>query len=137
MLAAAALFAPGVLLISRPHIALLSVRPTESSLRYQADLRRDLPRAVDLAGGPAALISCGPIQTNPSEAPLTAWTLGLELASITGSRRRRDHPVAQRGERATAAGGSSQTALSARRRKSGRSASSCIAGNSSKRDRGR
>jgi hypothetical protein len=86
VLAAAALFAPGVLLISRPHIALLSVRPTESSLRYQADLRRDLPKAVDLAGGPAALISCGPIQTNPSEAPLTAWTLGLELASITGSR---------------------------------------------------
>jgi hypothetical protein len=85
VLAAAALFAPGILLISRPHIALLSVRPTESSLRYQADLRRDLPRAVDMAGGPAALIACGSIQTNPSEAPLTAWTLGLELPSITGS----------------------------------------------------
>ncbi len=86
VLAAAALFAPGVLLISRPRLALLSVRPTESSLRYQADLRRNLPRAVALAGGPAALISCGSIQTNPSEAPLTAWTMGLELASIAGTR---------------------------------------------------
>jgi hypothetical protein len=87
VLAAVALFAPGVVLISRPHSgALLSVSPTESSLRYQADLRRDLPKAVELAGGASALITCGPIQTNPSEAPLTAWTLGLELASISSSR---------------------------------------------------
>ncbi len=87
VLAAVALFAPGVLLVSRPHSGpLLSVSPTESSLRYQADLRRDLPKAVELAGGASALITCGQIQTNPSEAPLTAWTLGLELASISGSR---------------------------------------------------
>ena len=32
------------------------------------------------------LIACGPVEPNPSEAPLTAWTLGLELASITGYR---------------------------------------------------
>ena len=87
VLAAVALLAPGVLLLATPRGAgLLSVRPTENSLRYQADLRWDLPRAVQLAGGASALIACGPVEPNPSEAPLTAWTLGLELASITGYR---------------------------------------------------
>jgi hypothetical protein len=64
----------------------LSVRPTENALRYQADLTWDLPRAVQLAGGASALIACGPVATNPSEAPLTAWTLGLGLDSIAGAR---------------------------------------------------
>jgi hypothetical protein len=87
VLAAAALLAPGLLLVARPRAGgLLSVRPTENSLRYQADLRWDLPRAVALAGGASALLACGPVQTNPSEAPLTAWTLKLELASLTGDR---------------------------------------------------
>jgi hypothetical protein len=87
VLAAVALLAPGAVLVARPRGAdLLSVRPTENALRYQADLRSDLPRAVQLAGGASALIACGPIEPNPSEAPLTAWTLGLGLDSITGYR---------------------------------------------------
>jgi hypothetical protein len=88
VLAAFALLAPGALLVARPRGAagLLSVRPTENALRYQADLTWDLPRAVQLAGGASALIACGPVATNPSEAPLTAWTLGLGLDSIAGAR---------------------------------------------------
>lgn len=86
VLAAVALLAPGVVLIAKPDgPTLLSVRPTENSLRYQADLRRDLPRAVELAGGTSALITCGPIQTNPSEGPLAAWTLGCGSARSTAA----------------------------------------------------
>jgi hypothetical protein len=87
VLAAVALLTPGLLLLARPSgRGLLSVRPTENSLRYQADLRWDLPRAVALAGGASTLIACGPVESNPSEAPLTAWTLKLELASLAGDR---------------------------------------------------
>ncbi len=49
------------------------------TLRAQNAIRRDLPAAVARAGGAAQLLGCGPIETNPSEAPLAAWTLGVGM----------------------------------------------------------
>ncbi len=49
------------------------------TLRAQNAIRRDLPVAVDRAGGAEQLVACGAIQTNPSEAPLAAWTLGVGM----------------------------------------------------------
>ena len=50
-----------------------------SEVRYQAALWRDLRLAVSQAGGVDRLVSCGVIQTNPSEAPLAAWTLHVQM----------------------------------------------------------
>ena len=49
------------------------------TLRAQNAIRRDLPVAVERAGGAGQLLACGSIQTNPSEAPLAAWTLGVAM----------------------------------------------------------
>jgi hypothetical protein len=49
--------------------------PTWSSLRFQADVRRDLTTAVARAGGAARLKACGAVETNTQLVPLVAWTL--------------------------------------------------------------
>jgi hypothetical protein len=49
------------------------------TLRAQNAIRRDLPVAVERAGGAGQLLACGSVQTNPSEAPLAAWTLGVGM----------------------------------------------------------
>jgi hypothetical protein len=48
-------------------------------LRAQARVQGDLRAAVQRAGGAQRLLACGSIQTNPSEAPLAAWTLGVPM----------------------------------------------------------
>ncbi len=55
-----------------------------SAQRAQADLRRDMSHALAAAGG-ARLLACGPLQTNPSDAPLAAWTLGAQMLSTESS----------------------------------------------------
>jgi hypothetical protein len=55
------------------------------TLRAQNAIRRDLPVAVDRAGGARQLLACGAIQTNPSEAPLAAWTLDVGLLRTESS----------------------------------------------------
>jgi hypothetical protein len=55
---------------------------TFSELRYQAQLRRELPDAVRDAGGARYLIACGIIQTNPANAALLAWTLGVRIKTL-------------------------------------------------------
>jgi hypothetical protein len=59
------------------HLANLAT--TGARQRVDARLRQDLSSAVREAGGAGRLISCGSIQTNPSEAPLAAWTLGVPM----------------------------------------------------------
>ena len=49
------------------------------TLRAQNAIRRDLSTAVARAGGAGRLLACGSIATNPSEAPLAAWTLGVPM----------------------------------------------------------
>jgi hypothetical protein len=66
---------------------LIRVGPTLHALRFEAEQREDLPKAVRLAGGAQRLASCGPIVTNPSTAPLLAWVLHMpinKLQSLTG-----------------------------------------------------
>jgi hypothetical protein len=50
-------------------------------LRFDNGLRNDMTGAVDAAGGSRRLLACGPVQTNPSEAPLLAWTVNASLRS--------------------------------------------------------
>jgi hypothetical protein len=52
-----------------------------SSLRFQADVRRDLTTAVARAGGAARLKACGAVQTNTQLAPIVAWTLHETIGS--------------------------------------------------------
>jgi hypothetical protein len=83
LLCGAAVLPPaGVAIASRPDPDLISVNPPAEALRYQAKLRHDLALAVDKAGGVADLLACGTIQTNRSEVPLMAWTLGVSLRSV-------------------------------------------------------
>jgi hypothetical protein len=83
LLFGAAVLAPaGVAIASQPDTDLLSVSPPAEALRYQARLRHDLAVAVDKAGGVEDLLACGAIQTNLSEVPLMAWTLGVPLRSV-------------------------------------------------------
>jgi hypothetical protein len=58
------------------------------ALRFDARMRGDVNRAVDLAGGRRRLLAFGPLETNPSEAPLVAWTLGGQLLDSEGAHRR-------------------------------------------------
>jgi hypothetical protein len=58
---------------------LARVSQAASAVRYQAALLRDLRLAVSQAGGAERLASCGDIETNPSEAPLAAWTLHVQM----------------------------------------------------------
>jgi len=58
------------------------------TLRTQDAIRRDLPAAVERAGGAERVLACGSIATNPSDAPLAAWTLGVPMRrteSATGN----------------------------------------------------
>jgi hypothetical protein len=56
------------------------------SARLQAGIRGDLAAAVRDAGGAPRLLACGAIETNPSEAPLSAWALGVPLKRTESAR---------------------------------------------------
>jgi hypothetical protein len=60
----------------------ISPGPTLRDLRYQAELREDLAKAVKAAGGTAKLKACGTIASNPSNAPVLAWTLGMRIVQL-------------------------------------------------------
>jgi hypothetical protein len=55
-------------------------------VRAQQSIRTDVQAAVRQAGGPKALLDCGSVQTNRSEAPMAAWTLGVQLLRTESSR---------------------------------------------------
>ena len=76
VVAALTVLAPG----RGPHLG-----SATDTLRAQNAIRRDLPVAVDRAGGARQLLACGAIQTNPSEAPLAAWTLDVGLLRTESS----------------------------------------------------
>jgi hypothetical protein len=63
---------------------LIHTGPTVGALRYQADLREDMPKAVREAGGAQALRACGEIETNPASAPQVAWTLDVAISQAQG-----------------------------------------------------
>lgn len=53
-----------------------------AALAYQAELRRDLARAVADAGGPAALARCGRPVTGAYRGPIVAWHLRVEKRRV-------------------------------------------------------
>jgi hypothetical protein len=51
-------------------------------LAYAADLRSDLAAAVERAGGPARLRSCGPLYAGRYRFPLVAWHLDAHISDL-------------------------------------------------------
>ncbi len=72
-----AVLAPG----RGPHLGELA-----ATLRLDANLQHDMGVAVARAGGTRRLLACGPIETNASEAPLAAWTLGVPMRTTESPR---------------------------------------------------
>jgi hypothetical protein len=54
--------------------------------RLQGRIRGDLTAAVAHVGGSSRLLVCGTVQSNPSEGPLVAWTLGVPLRRTESDR---------------------------------------------------
>jgi hypothetical protein len=54
----------------------------DSALRYQAELRSDLDRALAQAGGAKALRACGHATAGKFQVPLVAWYLGVHTLGV-------------------------------------------------------
>lgn len=57
-------------------------RAAVRELRYQAGLQHSLLRAVDDAGGPAEVRSCGQTWTSQYQVPFVAWTLHEQIKDV-------------------------------------------------------
>ena len=53
-----------------------------SELAYAAELRSDLAAAVERAGGPDRLRSCGPLYAGRYRFPLVAWHLRAHISEL-------------------------------------------------------
>jgi hypothetical protein len=65
--------------------AAVSVRASKdevAELRYQAGLERALPRAIDAAGGPDLIRSCGQIWTSQYQVTFVAWELDVPIRTV-------------------------------------------------------
>lgn len=57
--------------------------PDEAELvAYEAQLREELPAALEQAGGPQALLDCGEVAVNPFMVPWAAWELGVHTRRL-------------------------------------------------------
>jgi hypothetical protein len=89
------------LVLSRPRVALAALAVALSlvafgrgphlgsqltAVRDQGRIRAGIASAIARAGGAHRLLACGAVQTNPSEAPLAAWTLGVPLRRTESAR---------------------------------------------------
>jgi hypothetical protein len=52
------------------------------TLRYQADLRRDVSAIIPKAGGAKAVLACGDVETENYQVPMVAWYLGVESVDV-------------------------------------------------------
>ena len=59
-----------------------SSRDEVGELRYQAGLQRELGQAVDEAGGPQHVRSCGRTWTSQYQVPFVAWTLHEQIKDV-------------------------------------------------------
>ena len=55
---------------------------TDRGLRYQADLRQDLSKIIDRAGGAKQVLACGKVETENYQVPMVAWYLGVESVDV-------------------------------------------------------
>ena len=57
--------------------------PDEAQLvAYEAQLREELPAALEQAGGPQALLDCGEVAVNPLMVPWAAWELEVHARRL-------------------------------------------------------
>lgn len=54
----------------------------DKALRYQADLRTDLEKALAAVGGAKSFGSCGPVATGKFQVPMVAWYLGKHTMEV-------------------------------------------------------
>jgi hypothetical protein len=74
---AAVALAAGIALASAPFVALAGKEFGEKMelVRFEADVYRVLPRAIQIAGGRDRILSCGSITTGPFDTQALAWHL--------------------------------------------------------------
>jgi hypothetical protein len=63
--------------------SLPSARRLGDDLAYAAELRSDLSAAVERAGGPERLRTCGPLYAGRYRFPLVAWHLGAHISDLS------------------------------------------------------
>jgi hypothetical protein len=61
---------------------LVHLRRAHRALVYQAHLRTDMAKAVQLAGGRAKVLSCGSVMTEGFQVPMLAWQLHVHTDQI-------------------------------------------------------
>ena len=53
------------------------------ALRYQAELRQDLSRIIERAGGSQAILACGSVEVERFQKQMVAWYLGVDTKRAT------------------------------------------------------
>ena len=74
--------AAALLLVAAVAAAIPAARRVGSELAYAAELRSDLAAAVERAGGPDRLRSCGPLYAGRYRFPLVAWHLRAHISEL-------------------------------------------------------
>ncbi|MEA2196865.1 MAG: hypothetical protein QOJ25_916 [Solirubrobacteraceae bacterium] len=57
----------------------------DHALRYQAELRQDLPAVINRAGGAKKLVACGEIETEKFQKQMVAWYLDVPSVKTPGA----------------------------------------------------
>ena len=61
---------------------LVHLRRAHRALVYQAHLRTDMAKAVQLAGGRSKVLACGSVMTEGFQVPMLAWQLDVHTDAI-------------------------------------------------------
>jgi hypothetical protein len=84
---AAVALALAILIGAPPWIgpSIIDVPATHRALVYQAQLRTDMTRAVQAAGGKSRILACGTVMTEGFQVPMLAWNLDVHTGRIEAS----------------------------------------------------
>jgi hypothetical protein len=76
-----------ILIAAPPWIgpSIIDVPATHRALVYQANLRTDMTRAVQAAGGKSRILACGTVMTEGFQVPMLAWNLDVHTMRIQAS----------------------------------------------------
>jgi hypothetical protein len=76
-----------ILIATPPWIgpSIIDVPATHRALNYQAQLRTDMTRAVQAAGGSKRVLACGTVMTEGFQVPMLAWNLDVHTGRIQAS----------------------------------------------------
>jgi hypothetical protein len=86
-MAATVVLAVAILIGAPPWIgpSIIDVPATHRALNYQAQLRTDMTRAVQAAGGRNRILACGTVMTEGFQVPMLAWNLDVHTGRIQAS----------------------------------------------------